>query len=138
MDLDLVEIAAHEEPPVCRVTDYGKYKYEEEQRLKKARKHQAMVVVKEIKIRPKIDIHDFDTKKKHAMRFLESGAKVKVTIMFRGREVAHSELGRKLLDRLAEEVKDTGVVESAPKLDGRNMIMILAPLSRKKEVVHNA
>jgi len=110
--------------------DYGKFKYEQTQKAKKARKHAATTVIKEMKLRPKIDNHDFDVKKKHVMRFLEGGAKVKVTIMFRGREMAHTELGRKLLDRIAEEVSDLGKVEAFPKLDGRNMIMILAPLQK--------
>ena len=107
--------------------DYGKFKYEQTQKAKKARKHAATTVIKEIKLRPKIDSHDFEVKKKHVVRFLESGAKVKVTIMFRGREMAHTDLGRKLLDRLAKEVSNLGKIEANPKLDGRNMVMVLAP-----------
>lgn len=126
-DLDLVEIAPQASPPVCRIMDYGKFKYEQTQKIKKAKKHQSTIVLKEIKLRPKIENHDFETKKRHVRRFLESGAKVKVTIMFRGREMTHTELGRKLLERLAEEVTDIGVMESMPKLDGRNMIMIMSP-----------
>jgi translation initiation factor IF-3 len=110
--------------------DYGKFKYEQTQKMKKAKRHSASVVLKEMKLRPKIDSHDFDTKKKHIMRFLEGGSKVKVTIMFRGREMAHTDLGRKLLDRIAEEVAELGKVESMPKLDGRNMIMVLTPVQK--------
>ena len=127
-DLDLVEIAPQATPPVCRIMDYGKFKYEQTQKAKKAKKHQSTIVLKEIKLRPKIEAHDFETKKKHVRRFLQAGAKVKVTIMFRGREMTHTELGKKLLERLAGEVADLGVVESIPKLDGRNMIMTMAPL----------
>lgn len=128
--LDLVEVAPQGDPPVCRIMDYGKYRYEQVQKAKKARKHQVNVVVKEIKIRPKIDPHDFETKKKHVVRFLENKARVKVTIMFRGREMAHTELGRRLLDRLVEDVKDLGEVESPPKIEGRNMIMVLVPVKQ--------
>ncbi|MBI4743562.1 MAG: translation initiation factor IF-3 [Actinobacteria bacterium] len=135
-DMDLVEIAPQASPPVCRIMDYGKYKYEQEQKDKKARKHQATVVVKEIKLRPKIENHDFEVKRKHVSKFLEKGARVKVTIMFRGREMAHPSIGRTLLDRLAEEVASLGIPESAPKLDGRNMIMILTPTIHRKEVSH--
>jgi translation initiation factor IF-3 len=137
-DLDLVEVAAQADPPVCRIMDYSKYRYEQELKEKKARKHQTSTVVKEIKLRPKIEDHDFNVKKKHVTRFLEGGARVKVTIMFRGRELAHTDIGRRLLDRLAEEVKDLGTVESNPKLDGRNMIMVLAPLAHRKEIAHHA
>ncbi len=125
--LDLVEVAPQADPPVCRIMDYGKYRYEQTQKAKKARKHAATLIVKEMKLRPKIDSHDFEVKKKHIIRFLEDGAKVKVTIMFRGREMAHTELGRKLLERIAEEVGELGKVETQPKLDGRNMVMVLAP-----------
>ncbi|HEY3373715.1 MAG TPA: translation initiation factor IF-3 [Candidatus Aquicultor sp.] len=128
--LDLVEVAPQADPPVCRIMDYGKFKYEQTQKMKKAKRHSASVVLKEMKLRPKIDSHDFDTKKKHIMRFLEGGSKVKVTIMFRGREMAHTDLGRKLLDRIAEEVAELGKVESMPKLDGRNMIMVLTPVQK--------
>jgi translation initiation factor IF-3 len=108
--------------------DFGKYKYEQTQKAKRAKKHASTIVIKEIKLRPKIERHDFDTKKKHVRRFLNAGAKVKVTIMFRGREMTHTELGLKLLERLQEEVSDLGELESKPKLDGRNMVMVLAPL----------
>jgi translation initiation factor IF-3 len=126
-DLDLVEVAAQADPPVCRIMDYGKYKYEQAVRQKEARKKQSLIVVKEMKMRPKIDRHDYETKKGHVVRFLHQGAKVKVTIMFRGREMAHLELGKRLLDRLAEDVQDIAKVETAPKVDGRNMTMVLGP-----------
>jgi translation initiation factor IF-3 len=125
--LDLVEVAAQADPPVARVMDYGKYRYEQEQKAKLARKHQTQINVKEIKLRPKIGIHDYETKKGHVVRFLNQRAKVKVTIMFRGRENLHPERGRDLLLRLADEVKEIGVVESPPLLDGRNMVMLLGP-----------
>src|SRR5436190_10938474 len=126
-NLDLVEVAATADPPVAKVMDWGKYRYEQEQKAKLARKHQTQINVKEIKLRPKIGIHDYNTKKGHVVRFLNQRAKVKVTIMFRGRETAHPERGRDLLMRLAEEVSDIGQVESPPLLDGRNMVMVLAP-----------
>jgi translation initiation factor IF-3 len=126
-NLDLVEVAAQADPPVARVMDYGKYRYEQEQKAKLARKHQVSINVKEIKLRPKIGVHDYNTKKNHVVRFLNQRAKVKVTIMFRGRETAHPERGRDLLMRLAEDVKELGQVESPPLLDGRNMVMILGP-----------
>jgi len=132
-NLDLVEIAPNADPPVCRIMDYGKYKYEQAMKAKRARKHQTTVQIKEIKFRPKIDKHDYETKKRHVVRFLEAGAKVKVTIMFRGREMAHAERGLAILERLAEELTELGTVENAPKLEGRNMFMLLAPL--KKEPV---
>src|SRR6478672_3644544 len=125
--LDLVEIAAQADPPVAKVMDYGKYRYEEEQKAKQARKHQSQIHVKEIKLRPKIQAHDYNTKKGHVVRFLNQRAKVKVTIMFRGRETSHPERGRDLLMRLAEDVKEIGVVEQPPLLDGRNMVMVLGP-----------
>ena len=125
--LDLVEVAPNADPPVARVMDYGKYKYEQEQKAKLARKHQTQINVKEIKLRPKIGIHDYETKKGHVVRFLNQRAKVKVTIMFRGREQQHPERGRDLLLRLADEVKEIGAVESPPLLDGRNMVMLLGP-----------
>lgn len=128
--LDLVEVAPQADPPVCRIMDYGKYKYEQTQKMKKAKRHSATLILKEMKLRPKIDNHDFETKKKHIVRFLEDGAKVKVTIMFRGREMAHTDLGRKLLDRVAQDVAEIAKVESMPKLDGRNMIMVLAPVPK--------
>jgi translation initiation factor IF-3 len=115
------------DPPVCRVMDYGKYKYEQEQKAKTARKHQSQIQVKEIKFRPKIGVHDYETKKGHVKRFLNARAKVKVTIMFRGREQSHPERGRDLLMRLAEDVKELGTIESPPIQDGRNMVMVLAP-----------
>ena len=126
-NLDLVEVAAQADPPVAKVMDYGKYRYEQEQKAKLARKHQVSVNVKEIKFRPKIGIHDYNTKKGHVERFLNQRAKVKVTIMFRGREQSHPERGRDLLMRLAEDVKEIGQVESPPLLDGRNMVMVLGP-----------
>ena len=129
--LDLVEIAPSADPPVCKIMDYGKYKYEMEQKAKKARKHQTRIEIKEIKFRPKIDKHDYETKKKHVVRFLESGAKVKVTIMFRGREMVHAERGLAILERLEGEITELGFVESKPKLEGRNMFMLIAP--HKKE-----
>ena len=131
MDLDLVEVAPQAQPPVCRIMDYGKYKYERDIRQKEARKKQARIEVKEIKFRPKIDPHDYATKKGHVERFLRAGARVKVTIMFRGREMAHTELGRKILDRLVEDLKDIAQVDSYPKLDGRNMVMVIAPTRRQ-------
>jgi translation initiation factor IF-3 len=126
-NLDLVEVAAQADPPVARVMDYGKYRYEQEQKAKLARKHQVSVNVKEIKLRPKIGVHDYETKKGHVVRFLNQRAKVKVTIMFRGRETTHPERGRDLLMRLAEDVKELGQIESPPLLDGRNMVMVLGP-----------
>src|SRR4026209_2966434 len=126
-NLDLVEVAAQADPPVARVMDYGTYRYEQEQKAKLARKHQIQINIKEIKLRPKIGIHDYNTKKGHVERFLNQRAKVKVTIMFRGREQSHPERGRDLLMRLAEDVKEIGQVESPPLLDGRNMVMVLGP-----------
>jgi translation initiation factor IF-3 len=133
-DLDLVEVAGQADPPVCRIMDYGKYKYDQAVRQKEARKKQSLVVVKEMKMRPKIDRHDYETKKGHVVRFLRQGAKVKVTIMFRGREMAHTDLGRKLLDQLAVDVAEIAKVDTAPKVDGRNMTMVLSPY--KEAVVH--
>jgi translation initiation factor IF-3 len=125
--LDLVEVASQADPPVARVMDYGKYRYEQEQKAKVARKHQTQISVKEIKLRPKIGVHDYNTKKSHVERFLNQRAKVKVTIMFRGRETTHPERGRDLLMRLADDVKEIGQIESQPLLDGRNMVMVLGP-----------
>ena len=125
--LDLVEIAAQADPPVAKVMDYGKYRYEQEQKAKQARKHQSQIHVKEIKLRPKIQVHDYNTKKGHVERFLNQRAKVKVTIMFRGREQTHPERGRDLLLRLADDVKEIGQIESQPLQDGRNMVMLLGP-----------
>jgi len=127
LNLDLVEVAPMANPPVCKVMDYGKYRYEQEQKAKEARKRQTTVSIKEIKLRPKIDDHDFETKKGHVERFLRKGDKVKLTIMFRGRELVHPHLGEKLLRRMAEDLADLGEVESEPNLDGRNMVMMLAP-----------
>jgi translation initiation factor IF-3 len=126
--LDLVEVAPNADPPVARVMDYSKYRYEQEQRAKQARKHQLQIQIKEIKLRPKIGNHDYETKKGHVVRFLGQRAKVKVTIMFRGRETLHPDRGRDLLMRLAEDVKELGSIEQQPLLDGRNMVMVLAPL----------
>jgi translation initiation factor IF-3 len=126
-DLDLVMVAPDARPPVCRVLDYSKYKYEQEQRQKAARKHQQQITIREIKFRPKIAQHDYDTKKGHVVRFLNDRNKVKVTIMFRGREVAHPERGESLLNRLAEDLGELAVVEQRPIQDGRNMTMMLAP-----------
>jgi translation initiation factor IF-3 len=130
LDLDLVEVAPGASPPVCRIMDYGKFKYERDVRQKEARKKQSRVEVKEIKMRPKIDRHDYETKKGHVERFLNTGARVKVTIMFRGREMAHTELGRRLLDRLADDLRELATVDAFPKLDGRNMVMVMAPVKR--------
>ena len=127
-NLDLVEVAAQADPPVCRVMNFSKYRYELELKAKQARKHQSQIVIKEIKFRPKIDDHDYETKKGHVVRFLEHKDKVKVTIMFRGREMVHPERGEALLMRLAEDVKELATIESPPNLDGRNMIMMLAPV----------
>lgn len=135
-DLDLVEVAPNSRPPVARLLDYSKYKYEQEQKAKAARKHQQQINVREIKLRPKIADHDYSTKKGHVERFLRNGDKVKVTIMFRGREQSRPELGFRLLQRLAEDVAELGYVESAPKQDGRNMVMVLAP-AKKKSAVRN-
>ena len=125
--LDLVEVAAQADPPVVRVMDYGKYRYEQEQKAKAARKNQTQIHVKEIKLRPKIGVHDYETKKGHVERFLNQRAKVKVTIMFRGREREHPDRGRDLLMRLADDVKEIGAIESQPLLEGRNMTMVLGP-----------
>jgi translation initiation factor IF-3 len=127
LNLDLVEVAAQADPPVARVMDYGKYRYELEQKAKLARKHQTQINVKEIKLRPKIGIHDYETKKGHVARFLNQRAKVKVTIMFRGREREHPDRGRNLLMRLADDVKEIGLIETQPLLEGRNMTMVLGP-----------
>jgi translation initiation factor IF-3 len=126
-DLDLVEVAPEARPPVCRVLDYSKYKYEQAQKVKQARKHQQQITIREIKFRPKIAQHDYDTKKHHVERFLRNKDKVKVTIMFRGREVTHPERGTAILDRLAEELSELGVVEQRPLQEGRNMTMMMAP-----------
>ena len=126
-DLDLVEVAPQARPPVCKLMDYGKFKYESAQKARESRRNQQQTVIKEQKLRPKIDPHDYETKKGHVSRFLGQGHKVKVTIMFRGREQSRPELGFRLLERLADDVSDLGFIEAKPKQDGRNMIMVLAP-----------
>ena len=126
--LDLVEVAADARPPVCRIMDYGKWRYEQEQKAKQARRHQSTITIKEIKFRPKIDPHDYATKKGHVERFLRHRDKVKITIMFRGRELLHPERGEGILLKLADELKELAIVESRPNLDGRNMVMMLAPV----------
>ncbi len=126
-ELDLVEVAAQARPPVCKLMDYGKFKYESAQKARESRRNQQLTTIKEQKLRPKIDKHDYETKRGHVRRFLEGGNKVKVTIMFRGREQSRPELGFRLLTRLAEDVADLGVVEATPKQDGRNMTMVIAP-----------
>jgi len=129
--LDLVEIAPKAKPPGCRIMDYGKYQYEQQKREKEARKRQRVIDVKEVKLRIRIEQHDFDVKTKNAIRFLEGGDKVKATIMFRGRELSHPELGEELLNKMAAQLQDIAVVERKPKLEGRNMVMIVAPKSSK-------
>ena len=132
-DLDLVEVAAEARPPVVRVLDYSKYKYEQEQKAKAARRHQKQVTVREIKLRPKIATNDYETKKGHVVRFLKHQDRVKITIMFRGRETTHPERGEALLMRLAEDVAELGIVEQRPTQDGRNMTMLLAPTRKQEE-----
>ena len=132
-NLDLVEVAPMAKPPVAKLMDFGKFKYEAAMKAREARKNQVNTVIKEIKLRPKIDPHDYGTKKGHVERFLKAGDKVKVTIMFRGREQSRPELGRRLLERLAEDIAELGFVESAPKQDGRNMIMVIGPTKKKAE-----
>ena len=134
-DLDLVEVAPMARPPVCKLMDYGKFKYESALKARESRKNQAQTVIKEIKLRPKIDPHDYGTKKGHVERFLKQGDKVKVTIMFRGREQSRPELGFKLLQRLAGDIEELGFVESSPKQDGRNMIMVIGPHKRKADAM---
>jgi translation initiation factor IF-3 len=129
--LDLVEVAPNADPPVCRIMDFSKWKYEEAMKAKKARKNQTTVQVKEIKFRPKIGVADYETKKKHVIRFIDAGAKVKVTIMFRGREMVHAERGLAILERLAEDIRDIAHIENQPKVEGRNMFMLVSP-SRKE------
>lgn len=131
--LDLVEVAPNADPPVCRIMDYGKFKYEQDIKAKKARKSQTRVEIKEIKFRPKIDTHDYETKKKHVVRFLTAGAKVKVTIMFRGREMVHAERGLAILERLAEDLEGMAIIENQPKLEGRNMFMLIAPVKKDEK-----
>jgi translation initiation factor IF-3 len=131
-DLDLVEVAAEARPPVCRILDYSKYKYEQEQKQKAARRHQQNVTVREIKLRPKIATNDYETKKGHVVRFLKHNDKVKITIMFRGREQAHPERGEALLMRLADDVAELGTIEQRPTQDGRNMTMLLGPVKQRQ------
>jgi translation initiation factor IF-3 len=133
LDLDLVEVAPQANPPVCRIMDYGKFKFDAAQKAKESRRKTTSVGIKEMKYRPKIGIGDFDTKTRQVKKFLDEGHKVKVTIMFRGREVFHPELGKKILDRLAEQVDGMARVEAEPRLDGRNMVMVLAPDKRAKQ-----
>jgi translation initiation factor IF-3 len=137
-DLDLVEVAAQANPPVCRVMDYGKYKYEAAQKAKESRRKTTNVVIKEMKYRPKISGGDFDTKTRKVERFLAEGHKVKVTLTFRGREVYHPELGKKILDQVEVAVKDVGRVEIFPRIDGRNMTMVLAPDKRAQAAAQKA
>ena len=132
-DLDLVEVAPMARPPVCKLMDYGKFKYETAQKARESRKNQVNTVIKEMKLRPKIDPHDYQTKKGHVVRFLKQGDKVKITIMFRGREQSRPELGFRLLQRLAEDINELGYVESSPKQDGRNMVMVLGPTKKKAD-----
>ena len=129
--LDLVEVAPKAKPPVCRIMDFGKYRYEQQKREKEAKKKQKTISIKEVKLRPNIEQHDFDVKVKNAVRFVQEGNKVKVTIMFRGRELSHPELGREILDRVAATLGDTVSVERNAKLEGKNMTMILAPKQQK-------
>jgi translation initiation factor IF-3 len=128
--LDLVEVAPMANPPVCRIMDFKKFQYDEQQKRKESRRKATNIIIKEMKFRPKIDQHDYATKMKHVERFLAEGSKVKLTIMFRGREVAHPELGMKILEKVAEQVREIAVIEASPKLDGRNMTMVLAPSRR--------
>lgn len=132
-DLDLVEVAPNGNPPVCRILDYKRFKYEQEQRQKESRRKTTNIIIKEMKFRPKIDGHDFETKMKHVRRFLGQGHKVKVTIMFRGREMAHTEFGLRILEKIAADVEEIAMVESSPKQDGRNMVMVLNPLKKPNE-----
>src|SRR6266496_6630839 len=137
-DLDLVEVAATARPPVCKLMDFGKYKYETAQKARESRRNQTNTIIKEMKLRPKIDPHDYETKKGHVVRFLRAGDKVKITIMFRGREQSRPELGFRLLQRLAEDVSELGFTEANPKQDGRNMIMVLAPHRATKVAASDA
>ena len=128
--LDLVEISPNAAPPVCKIMDFGKFKYEQQKRESEARKKQKTIEVKEVKFRPNTDVHDYDVKMRNVFRFLEGGDKVKITLRFRGREMAHQNLGRELLERVAEDVKDVGKVESMPKMEGRQMIMMIGPITK--------
>jgi translation initiation factor IF-3 len=132
-ELDLVEVAPMARPPVAKLMDYGKFKYENAQKARESRRNQTNTIIKEMKLRPKIDIHDYETKKGHVVRFLKAGDKVKITIMFRGREQSRPELGYNLLKKLAADVDEFGFVESSPKQDGRNMLMVLGPHRKKTE-----
>ncbi len=129
--LDLVEISPNANPPVCKIMDFGKFKYEQQKRESEARKKQKIIEVKEVKFRPNTDTHDYDVKMRNVFKFLENGDKVKVTLRFRGREMAHQNLGRELLERVAEDIKDLGKVENMPKMEGRQMIMMIGPLPQK-------
>jgi translation initiation factor IF-3 len=137
-DLDLVEVAPMSKPPVCKLMDYGKFKYESALKAREDRKKQVNTVIKEMKLRPKIDAHDYETKKGHVVRFLKAGDKVKITIMFRGREQSRPELGFRLLKKLADDVADIAFVEYSPKQDGRNMIMVLGPVRKKADAMAEA
>ena len=129
--LDLVEISPNANPPVCKIMDFGKFKYESQKKANEAKKKQKVIEVKEVKFRPNIDTHDYDVKMRNVTKFLEGGDKVKVTLRFRGREMAHQELGRELLERVAEDIKEIGKVENMPKMEGRQMIMMIGPLPQK-------
>jgi len=131
-DFDLVEVAPNADPPVCKIMDYERYKYEQQQKRKESKRKATQVVIKEMKFRPKIDQHDYSTKMRHVERFLGEGNKVKLTIMFRGREMAHPELGLRILERIADEVNEIAIVESAPRQDGRNMVIVLNPIRKPK------
>nr|WP_260519240.1 translation initiation factor IF-3 [Aliiroseovarius sp. M344] len=128
--LDLVEISPNAAPPVCKIMDFGKFKYEQQKRESEARKKQKTIEVKEVKFRPNTDTHDYDVKMRNVFKFLENGDKVKVTLRFRGREMAHQNLGRELLERVAEDTKDVGKVENMPKMEGRQMVMMIGPMSK--------
>lgn len=130
MDSDLVEVAPQAEPPVCKIMDYGKFKYEQDVKAKEARKKQQQVTVKEMRFKPKISQHDFETKRNHIAKFLDQGSKVKIMVWFRGREMQHTDLGAKLLNQLSSDLVEVATVETHPKLDGRNMIMVLAPAKK--------
>ena len=127
--LDLVEVAPNSQPPVCRIMNYGKYKYQQSKRTQEARKHQTVIRIKEVKVRPRTEEHDFQFKLRHVKRFLDEGNKVKISMLFRGREIAHPEFGKEVLNRFIEAVKEMTVIEQSPRLEGRNMVMILAPKS---------
>ncbi len=129
--LDLVEISPNANPPVCKIMDFGKFKYEQQKRESEARKKQKIIEVKEVKFRPNTDTHDYEVKMKNVYKFLEKGDKVKVTLRFRGREMAHQNLGRELLERVAEDIKELGKVENMPKMEGRQMVMMIGPLPQK-------